>query len=51
MGDQLQGPGGEEGERRHSRVHKLLSDGFSRKVKSEWSEKGKTGMAGEEKLI
>lgn len=33
------------------RVHKLFSDGFSRKMKSECSEKGKTGMAGEEKLI
>lgn len=33
------------------RVHKLFSDGFSRKVKRECSEKGKTGMAGEEKLI
>lgn len=33
------------------RVHKLFSDGFSRKVKSECSEKGKTGTAGEKKLI
>lgn len=33
------------------RVHKLFSDGFSRKVKSECSEKGKSGMTGEEKLI
>lgn len=40
MGVQLQGPKGEEGERRKEkalRVHKLFSDAFNRKVKCEHS--------------
>lgn len=40
MGVQLQGPGGEEGERRKEKaleVHELFSDAFHRKVKREHS--------------